>query len=305
MDTPFHTELDVPVAGGTLRVGVAGPTGGAPVVLAVHGITGSHRSWATVSRHLGQSVTFLAPDLRGRCGSAGLSGPYGFTRHVEDLVAVLDHVGVARATLVGHSMGAYIATRFAASHPRLVASVVLVDGGLPWREPSEEVDIDEALTTTLGPALDRLRMTFPSREAYRDFWRAHPAFSGEGRWSPDVEDYIDYDLGDPDPATGELRSRVVEEAVRTDGRDVLYLDTVRRSALALSCPTVLLRAPWGLLDDPNPAITEETVAEAAKSLPNLVDVLVPETNHYMLVFGDREAAVVAENILAAAGADTG
>jgi pimeloyl-ACP methyl ester carboxylesterase len=300
MDSPFHTELDVPVAGGMLRVGVAGPTGGAPVVLAVHGITGSHRSFSAVARHLGQSVTFLAPDLRGRGGSAGLPGPYGFARHVEDLVAVLDHVGVADATLAGHSMGAYIATRFAAAHPGLVAAAVLIDGGLHQHIPAD-ADPEELLATTLGPALDRLDMTFPSQEAYRDFWRAHPAFS-RGRWNPDVEAYIDYDLGEPDPASGKLRPRVVKEAVREDGRDVLDSEAVRLAALSLSCPTVVLRAPWGLLDDAKPFLPDEVVAETAEKLPNLVHVLVPETNHYLLVFGDREAAVVADRIAAAAGA---
>jgi pimeloyl-ACP methyl ester carboxylesterase len=302
MDSPFHTELDVPVAGGTLRVGVAGPTGGAPVVLALHGITGSHRSWNRVARHLGQSVTFLGPDLRGRCGSGGLPGPYGFDRHVEDLVAVLDYLGVTRVTLVGHSMGAYLVTRFAATHPGLVAAAVLMDGGLPLPPVPDDVDPDKLLAESIGPAIDRLSMTFPSREVYRDFWRLHPAFSKAGRWSEDVEDYIYYDLGDPDPATGALRSRVVEEAVRADGRDVLDAEVVRRSALSLSCPAVLLRAPYGFLDDPEPVISDELAAEMTGKLPNLVDVPVPGTNHYMLVFGDREAAVVAERIAAAAGA---
>jgi pimeloyl-ACP methyl ester carboxylesterase len=283
-----------------LHVHSFGPSDGRPV-LAIHGITGSHRSWATVARHLGQAVTFLAPDLRGRCGSAGLPGPYGFTRHIEDLVAVLDHVGVARATLVGHSMGAYIAARFAAGHPGLVASAVLIDGGLPQPVPAD-ADTDELLAETLGPALARLNMTFPNQEAYRDFWKAHPAFSMEGAWTPDVEDYIDYDLGEPDPTTGERRSRVMEEAVRQDGRDVLDTDTVRSAVLGLSCPTVLLRAPWGLLNDPEPFIPDELAAEMVEKLPNLVEVLVPETNHYLVVLGDREAAVVAENIVAAAGA---
>jgi pimeloyl-ACP methyl ester carboxylesterase len=272
------------------------------VVLALHGITGSHRSWNTVARHLGQSVTFLAPDLRGRCGSGGLPGPYGFARHVEDLVAVLDHVGAPRATLVGHSMGAYVATRFAAAHPGLVSAVVLMDGGLPFPPVPDDVDPDKALAESIGPAIDRLSMAFPSREAYREFWRLHPAFSKAGRWSPDVEDYVDYDLGDPDPATGALRSRVAEEAVRADGRDVLDAEAARRSVLGLTCPTVLLRAPYGFLDDPEPMISEELAAEMTAKLPNLIDVLVPETNHYMLAFGDREAAVVAERIAAAAGA---
>src|SRR6266498_2069724 len=128
MPQPFHTILAVPVAGGSLHVGVAGAvpgTPGVPVVLAVHGITGSHRSWAGVARHLGDTrglhlpppgpVTVLAPDLRGRGESSGLAGPYGMAAHVDDLLAVLDHVGCARAVVAGHSMGAYIAARFAAT----------------------------------------------------------------------------------------------------------------------------------------------------------------------------------------------
>ena len=102
MAQPFRSSLDVPVAGGTLHVGVAGPapgTDGVPIVLAVHGITGSHRSWAPVARHLGDAVTVLAPDLRGRGESAEVGGPYGMASHVEDLLAVLDHTGCGRAEL--------------------------------------------------------------------------------------------------------------------------------------------------------------------------------------------------------------
>ena len=59
MAQPFHSSLAVPVSGGSLHVGVAGPppgTPGVPVVLAVHGITGSHRSWAPAARHLHELV---------------------------------------------------------------------------------------------------------------------------------------------------------------------------------------------------------------------------------------------------------
>src|SRR5687767_8810271 len=107
MGQPFHSSLAVPVTGGSLYVGVAGPpvgTDGVPVVLLVHGITGSHRSWTPVARHLADAVTVLAPDLRGRGGSAGLAGPYGMAAHADDLAAVLDHVGCPRAVVAGHSM---------------------------------------------------------------------------------------------------------------------------------------------------------------------------------------------------------
>src|SRR5919108_3587840 len=111
MAQPFHSSLAVPVSGGSLHVGVAGAppgTAGVPVVLAVHGITGSHVSFAPIARHLGDTATFLAPDLRGRGQSSGLGGPYGMAAHARDLVAVLDHVGVERAVVAGHSMGGYV-----------------------------------------------------------------------------------------------------------------------------------------------------------------------------------------------------
>lgn len=315
MDQPFHTELDVPVAGGHLRVGLAGPAlpdgtgagpGRGPVVLAVHGITASYRSWVVVARALGPDVTVLAPDLRGRGRSNTLPGPFGLAAHVDDLVAVLDHLvpapaggpGAAPVVVAGHSMGAYVAARLAAAHPDRVSGVVLVDGGLPLPVP-EGLDPDTVLEVVLGPALARLRKTFPSPEAYREFWRAHPAFAGPGAWSADADDYVDYDLM---PADGGFRSRVVEEAVRRDGRDLIDGAVARRAFLALGgIPTVVVRAPRGLLDEPRPFLPDEVVAEARAGVPGLVDVEVPDTNHYLLVLRDREAAVVADQIRQMAG----
>ncbi len=224
--------------------------------------------------------------------------------HVEDLVAVLDHAGAASilgtpqapgaVILAGHSMGAYVVARLAAAHPARVHAVALVDGGLVLAVPPD-LEPDKVLELVLGPALARLRMTFESREAYRDFWRAHPAFAGPGMWSADVEDYVDYDLaGEP----GQLRSRVSEEAVRADGADLLDVEAVRRAFVALACPTVVVRAPRGLLDEPNPLLSEAAVAEAKVALPHLVDVVVPDTNHYQLLLGDREAKAVADQLRA-------
>src|SRR5438094_506793 len=72
------------------------------------------------------------------------------------------------------------------------------------------------LEAILGPSIERLRMTFPTRDAYLDFWRPHPALQGE--WNEDIEAYLDYDLVGEEP---ELRSRVSEEAVRGDGAATL------------------------------------------------------------------------------------
>ncbi|HYH48421.1 MAG TPA: alpha/beta fold hydrolase [Acidimicrobiia bacterium] len=300
MAQPFHSSLAVPVAGGSLHVGVAGPppgTPGVPVVLAVHGITGSHRTWAPVARHLADEATLLAPDLRGRGRSAGLGGPYGMDAHARDLVAVLDHVGCDRAVVAGHSMGGYITTRFAADASGRTAGALLVDGGLPLPVPPD-VDPDVILGLVLGPSLARLQMTFPSVDAYRDFWRNHPAFAGEA-WTDDVVDFIDYDLGSPEtgPDGGTVyRSRVSEDAVRADGRDLLDGDSARKTLHSLTEPCGLLWAPRGLQNEERPLLPSEVIADVQTLLPHLRVEEVPDTNHYFILLGERPAAAVADEI---------
>jgi pimeloyl-ACP methyl ester carboxylesterase len=293
MRTVFHTELAVPVAGGCLTVAVAGPgaPGAAPLVLGAHGITGSHRALAAVARELARrGITFLVPDLRGRGASAGLPGPYGLDAHVADLLAVLDHWGAECAVLAGHSMGAYIVARLAAGYPGRCAGVVLIDGGLALPGP-RPADPDAVLQAVLGPALARLRMEFTSLEAYRGFWRRQPAFAH--RWNADIESYVDYDLAG---LPGALRSKVVEAAVRADGRDILDGAAAWHAAVALPEPVVVLRAPRGLTDDLNPLLPAAVVDAAKRLLPRMRDVLIDDTNHYLIVFGEREAAVVAAEI---------
>lgn len=300
MAQPFSSSLSVPVSGGTLHVGLAGAppgTAGVPVLLAVHGITGSHRTWAPVARHLGEAVTLLAPDLRGRGQSAGLGGPFGMAAHVADLIAVLDHVGCPRAVVAGHSMGGYVTTRFATDAPDRLAAALLVDGGLPLPVPPD-VDPDVLMGLVLGPSLARLQMTFPSVEAYQDFWRAHPAFAGEA-WTDEIVDFIEYDLGPPEtgPDGGTVyRSRVSEDAVRADGRDLLDGDSARKMLHSLTDPCTLLWARRGLQNEDRPLLPAEIIAEAQALLPHLAVSEVPDTNHYFILLGDRPAGVVADEI---------
>ena len=137
---PRYDSFAVEVDGGTLHVGRWGT--GRPVVVAAHGITGTHRAFRALAEQLGEEVTLLAPDLRGRGHSNRVGGPFSMAAHADDLVAVLDHVGVQRATIVGHSMGGFVAVVTAHRHPERVERLVLVDGGLP---------------PELGPLAGRLR----------------------------------------------------------------------------------------------------------------------------------------------------
>jgi pimeloyl-ACP methyl ester carboxylesterase len=166
--------VQVPVEGGDLAVAVW--EGDGPLVVAAHGITASHLGWSMVADALGGSVRLVAPDLRGRGASSDLPGPYGLRAHARDLVAVMDHLGVESTLIVGQSMGGYVAAVMAEDFPERVARVLMVDGGLPLPIP-EGLSLDQVVEAVIGPARARLSMTFESREAYRDFWRNHPALA--------------------------------------------------------------------------------------------------------------------------------
>nr|BFD80724.1 hypothetical protein StreXyl84_01250 [Streptomyces sp. Xyl84] len=288
-------ELRVPVPGGDLAVlrwPAADP--GAPAVLALHGITANGLTWARVAHHLAGRVTLVAPDLRGRGASGTLPGPYGIAAHADDMAAVADTLGLGRVVLTGHSMGAFAAALTAVRHPDLLSALLLVDGGVGFPVP-EGLDPDELITSVIGPAMRRLSMTFPDRQAYREFWQQHPAF--RAAWSPWVDAYIQRDLVGEEPG---LRSSCRIEAVRTDGVDQLG-GAVSGAVHRLPCPAVLLWAERGLMDEPQGLYDEQRLA-AAHLDPHLVrPKLVPGVNHYTILVGDEGARVVARHMLAEAG----
>jgi lipase len=283
--------VNVPVDGGDLRVLLWGT--GKRVAVAVHGITASGMSWQAVARHMPADWTLAAPDLRGRGHSHDLPGPYGLDRHARDVAAVLRHFG-GRPVLAGHSMGAYIALLTRDAHPELVRRLVLVDGGLPLPVP-EGTDLDAVLDATLGPAISRLRQTYPDAEAYLDFWRAHPALAGH--WTADVEAYARYDLVGEN---GQLRSRAAEDAVRADGRDVLAEKPFADALSRLTKPTPLLTAPAGMFGAPPGLLPPEVIAAWHERVPALRPQTVPGANHYTILFEREAAAAVSQAIRAAA-----
>jgi pimeloyl-ACP methyl ester carboxylesterase len=288
MDLPAKT-YDAEVTGGTLRVLSWGD--GPRPVLAVHGITANATCWLAVARALPDDCQLFAVDLRGRGHSAALPGPYGFDQHVADLRDAVRALGLDRPVLVGHSLGAYLALLAADADPAAFSRLVLVDGGLPVPVPAD-ADLDAVLAASLGPAVARLTETYPTPEAYVEFWRGHPALARD--WSSDVEQYARYDLtGEP----GQLRSRVAAEAVRTDSRDLLTSGERLAAALGrLTGRTPLLRAPAGMFGQPPGLITEELAAYWQARTPALQVQTIPATNHYTILFSPAAVAAVATEL---------
>ena len=114
-------------AGGLrLHVRDTGPRG-APVVIFLHGFASSLHTWDDWAANLESDHRVIRYDLPGfGLTGADPSGDYTDARGIDILLALMDRLGVAHATLVGHSMGGRIAWTFAALHPERTDKLVLV-----------------------------------------------------------------------------------------------------------------------------------------------------------------------------------
>jgi 3-oxoadipate enol-lactonase len=135
-------KVAIPVDGGALHGEVVG-AGDAVVLL--HAGPVDSRVWDRVLADLAATHRVVRYDARGSGRSSQPRAPFSF---VDDLVAVLDYLGIARAVLVGQSLGGMVTIDAALAHPERVGGLVLVGAGRsgdPWPEIPQLAALDEAL----------------------------------------------------------------------------------------------------------------------------------------------------------------
>jgi pimeloyl-ACP methyl ester carboxylesterase len=111
--------------GVTLNYFEQGRPSGAPVIL-LHGVTDSWRAFEPVLDRLPDTIRALAISQRGHGASTKPEDGYRYADMAGDVTAFMDALAVPAAVIVGHSMGAMVAQRFAADHPSRVAGLVLM-----------------------------------------------------------------------------------------------------------------------------------------------------------------------------------
>jgi pimeloyl-ACP methyl ester carboxylesterase len=108
--------------------------GDGPVILLIHGITGSSAQWETTMELLESDFTVIAPDLLGHGESAKPRGDYSLGAYASGLRDLLAWLDVPAATVVGHSLGGGIAMQFAYQFPERCERLGLVNSGGLGRE---------------------------------------------------------------------------------------------------------------------------------------------------------------------------
>jgi 3-oxoadipate enol-lactonase len=98
--------------------------GSGPPLLFIHGWPHDRTLWSGQLSGLSTHARCIAPDLRGFGGST-VRGPYSMAQYAEDLVALLDSLGIDRAIVCGLSMGGYVAMAMLRQHRDRVRAVIL------------------------------------------------------------------------------------------------------------------------------------------------------------------------------------
>ncbi|MBC1248262.1 2-succinyl-6-hydroxy-2,4-cyclohexadiene-1-carboxylate synthase [Listeria welshimeri] len=125
-----------------------------PVLLMLHGFTGSNKTFQESITHLEEHFSIVAPDLlgHGKTDSPDEIARYSIERIVEDLVTILQELKIMQCFVLGYSMGGRVATAFASAHPEMVRGLILVSSspGLAQKDLQESrVQADNRLADML------------------------------------------------------------------------------------------------------------------------------------------------------------
>jgi lipase len=277
------------VSGDGIRLSFGHWPGRGETLVALHGLTASYMSFTGVADRLAGRRAVFALDLRGRGDSDKPAGPYGMVQHARDVATAMRAMGLGPSVIVGHSMGGFVAAALAAQEPELVSGLVLIDGGYA-PAMTAGTNPQQGLDAALALRINQLRQTYPSREAYRKFWRTQPHFPTED-WNSWVEAFLDYELGGEPP---ELRPKALEEGVRADLMEGLQREQMIARLQAIRVPVLMVRAPAGFVPGAPPLYPDAMIEQMRTCVHAMDEELVPGTTHYTLLMGERGASKIAD-----------
>lgn len=111
--------------------------GSGPVVLLSHGYSATTRMWTGQVEALKDDYRVITWDMRGHGQSASPDDPKAYSEQatVDDMAAILKHLGIDKAVIGGLSLGGYMSLAFNVAHPEMVRALMLFDTGPGYKNP--------------------------------------------------------------------------------------------------------------------------------------------------------------------------
>ena len=260
-----------------LQLAVYETPGTKGTIIAVHGLTGNHKTFIQYRKYLEQDYRFISYDMRGRGDSSPADEETSLFQHAEDLQTFIKEQNIVRPILMGYSMGAYICAQIASKID--VEALILLDGAGTTEERQRALIV---------PSLNRLKRKYKSQDDYVDQTR-QIYDSLYVKWDEDVEEITRYEVEKKaDGYHHKSQAAVMEKDFNSfyDFNPVEVFDKI-------SCPVFLVIA-YGKLGLNDPLFTQGTYIETVMSAKDITTIEIP-ANHYTLMFGKQP--VVEENLM--------
>ena len=136
-----------------------GAASGEPIIL-LHGYSDSWFSFSRVLTPLAREAHVYALDLRGHGKSDKPAAGYHMRDLAADVVAFMDAKGIVRATVIGHSMGGFVAQQVALVAPKRVSRLVLIGTGTTPRNIIGVEDLEQAVASLADPVPEAFARDF-------------------------------------------------------------------------------------------------------------------------------------------------
>lgn len=241
---------------------------GEEVLLLIHGMAGSAHTWRAVLPQLAKKYRVIAPDLIGHGQSSKPRTDYSLGAFAVGLRDLLDELGVASATVVGHSLGGGVAMQFLYQHPEYCRRLVLISsGGLG-------PDVGWILRLLAAPGAEFVMPVIAPAPVLRAGNAARSWFSSMGLRSPRGAEIWNAYSSFADRGTREAFIRTLRSVVDYRGQSVSALN---RLNLREGLPVLAI---WGEKDD---IIPVDHAYSALQARPDCRLEILPNVGHFAQV----------------------
>jgi pimeloyl-ACP methyl ester carboxylesterase len=141
---------------------------GAPLVLLHGGMLTIDLNFATLIPTLAQTHTVIGVELQGHGRTANIDREITYPNLASDVVALLDHLGIERAAVLGHSMGGGVVLELAVSHPDRISAAIPI---------SASISKDGMHPDLLDPSTFETSPIMPTAQDFADFKEAYERLS--------------------------------------------------------------------------------------------------------------------------------
>jgi esterase len=240
-------------------------------IIAIHGLTGTHKNMHYYAEKFKRSYRFIAIDLRGRGNSAETDAEPSIFKHAEDVLGLIGKLEIKNPILLGYSMGAFIAA-IVASKLKSTKAVIFLDGAAKASQHQRNI---------VQPSLGRLSRKFSSKEHYVE--EIKKIYTNLGiKWNDVLQSTVEYEVV---PVGINWENKSTASQIVADFESFFSFDP-HETCSQIECPVLLVYAEGNI--GSMPPLFYLTDYEQTRQSTKTIETVISDCNHYTMVFENRE-----------------